>query len=65
MKKTETNKDTKLEKIYNKNPEGTLAIAAGIILIFSAMINPVFSAGLAIGLILAYGIYKFIINKEK
>jgi uncharacterized membrane protein YvlD (DUF360 family) len=65
MKKNEPKpeKRMKIENIYSQNPEGTLSIAAAILLIFSAMINPVFSAGLAIGIILAYGIYKFVIKK--
>jgi len=58
-------KKQKLCKMYKENPEGTLAIFAAIFVLISAMIEPVFSAGLAFGLIIAFAIYQFAFAKEK
>jgi hypothetical protein len=39
--------------------EGTLAIIAALIVLFSAMWNPLVSAGISIVALLAFGIYKY------
>jgi len=56
-KVNETKKE--FNKFYNDSPEGTMSIIAAIVVLISAMISPVFSAGLAVGLLVLYGIYKF------
>ncbi|GEM_PF-6547341 len=54
----------KLNQLYSTNPEGTLAIATSLLLLLTAMIDPIFSAGLSIGIIVSYGIYKFVIKNK-
>jgi hypothetical protein len=43
----------------NTKTEGTLAIIAALIVLFSAMWNPLVSAGISIVTLLAFGIYKY------
>ena len=39
--------------------EGTLAVVAALIVLFSAMLSPLVSAGVAVVALAAFGIYKF------
>lgn len=48
----------------NKNTEGTMAIIAALIVLFSAMWNPLVSVAVSIIVLAAIGIYKFV-QKEK
>ena len=57
--KSKKNKTVKLSK------EGIFAISASIFLIFVALLNPLFSAGIAIGALVTAFIYKFSITKDK
>ena len=43
----------------NSKTEGTLAIIAALIVLFSAMWDPRVSAGVSIVALLGFGIYKF------
>ncbi len=42
------------------NTEATLAIVAALLVLFSAMIDPRISAGVAVVLLLAFAAFKFI-----
>jgi len=42
----------------NAKTEGTLAIIAALIVLFSAMLSPLVSAGISIAVLLGFGIYK-------
>jgi len=55
-------KSHKVTKKYDE--EGVFAILASILVVFSAMIDPIFSVVLSFGLLLGYGIYR-IIKKRK
>jgi hypothetical protein len=44
----------------NTNTEGTLAIIAALIVLFSAMWNPLVSAGVSVVALLGFGVYKFV-----
>ena len=44
----------------NSKTEGTMAIIASIIVLFSAMWNPVVSAAVSVIAMLGFGIYKFL-----
>jgi len=48
----------------NKNTEGTMAIVAALIVLFSAMWNPLVSVAVSVTALAAIGIYKFV-QKEK
>jgi len=48
-----------MKKTKNKE-EGIFAIAVTLLLLFTAMLNPLVSAGLAIGLLIVFAIYKFL-----
>ena len=48
----------------NKNTEGTMAIIAALIVLFSAMWNPLVSVAVSVTALAAMGIYKFV-QKEK
>jgi len=48
----------------NTKTEGTFAIIAALIVLFSAMWNPLVSATVSIVAMAAYGVYKFV-QKEK
>lgn len=50
---------TKLKKTYKSNKEGTIAIIAAIFVLFSAMINPIFSVGISFAALVGYSIYFF------
>ncbi len=39
--------------------EGTIAIVAALLVLFSAMLDPRISAGLAVVALLAFGVYRF------
>ena len=43
----------------NTKSEGTLAIIAAFIVLFSAMWNPLVSVTVSIAALLAFGVYKF------
>ena len=43
----------------NTKTEGSLAVIAAFIVLFSAMWNPLVSAGVAIVALAAFGVYKF------
>jgi len=43
----------------NAKTEGTLAIIAALIVLFSAMLSPLVSAGISIVALLGFGIYKY------
>ncbi len=43
----------------NEKTEGTLSVLAALLVLFSAMLDPRISAGLAIVFLLALAIYKF------
>jgi hypothetical protein len=47
----------------NSKTEGTLAIIAALIVLFSAMWDPRISASVSIVALVAFGIYKFAQNK--
>ena len=50
-----------MEKQLGKDKtEGIFAIVATLLLLFTAMLNPLVSAGLAIGLLIFFAIYKFL-----
>ena len=42
--------------------EGILALVAALLVLFAAMISPLYSAGLAILLLIIFSIYKFVKN---
>ena len=44
----------------NTKTEGSLAIIAALVVLFSAMWNPLVSAGVAILALGAFGVYKFV-----
>jgi hypothetical protein len=48
----------------NKNTEGIIAIIAALIVLFSAMWNPLVSAAVAVTALAGIGIYK-LVEKEK
>ncbi len=48
----------------NKNTEGTVAIIAALIVLFSAMWNPLVSVVVSVIALAAIGIYKFV-QKEQ
>jgi 4-hydroxybenzoate polyprenyltransferase len=51
----------KMEKKLKKDEtEGIFAIITILLLLFTAMLNPLISAGLAIGLLIVFAIYKFL-----
>jgi len=43
--------------------EGILAVMAALLVLFSAMLNPRVSAGLAVLVLIGYAAYKFISNR--
>jgi hypothetical protein len=47
-------------KASNSKQDGTFAIIAALIVLFSAMWDPWVSVGVSIGALLLYSIYKFI-----
>jgi len=49
----------------NTKKEGTLAIIAALIVLFSAMWDPRVSVGISIVALVGFGIYKMIENKAK
>ena len=49
----------------NTNIEGTLAIIAALIVLFSAIWNPLVSAGISIVALLWFGVYKFAHKKGR
>ncbi len=44
----------------NTKTEGTLAVIAALIVLFSAMWNPLVSAVVSVVTLIAFGIYKFV-----
>jgi hypothetical protein len=44
--------------------EGTLAVIAALLVLFSAMLNPRVSAGLAVLVLIGYAAYKFVSNRR-
>jgi 4-hydroxybenzoate polyprenyltransferase len=46
----------------NSKQEGTFAIIAALIVLFSAMWNPWVSVGVSVGALILLGIYKFMQN---
>ncbi len=44
----------------NTKTEGTLAVIAALIVLFSAMWNPLVSAVVSVITLMAFGIYKFV-----
>jgi hypothetical protein len=44
----------------NSKTEGTIAIAAALLVLFSAMLDPRVSAGLAVAALAGLGIYHFL-----
>jgi len=55
----------KKEIEMNTKKEGTLAIIAALIVLFSAMWDPRVSVGISIVALVGFGIYKMIENKAK
>lgn len=51
-------------KKMNTKTEGTLAIIAALIVLFSAMWNPWISFAISMVALVAYGIYKFVQKDE-
>jgi Ca2+/Na+ antiporter len=49
----------------NSHQDSILAIVAAIFVLFTAMIDPRFSSGLAIGLLIAFAVYKIIENRSQ
>jgi hypothetical protein len=50
----------------NKNRlDASLAIIAALLVLFSAMINPVYSVIISILFFIGFGIYKFLINPKQ
>jgi len=49
----------------NDKTEAAMAIIAALVVLFSAMWNPLISAGVAIVLMLAFGIYKAISGRRE
>ena len=47
-------------KKINPKQEGTFAIIAAMIVLFSAMWNPITSVIVSIAILVLYGIYKFV-----
>jgi hypothetical protein len=43
--------------------EGILAILASLLVLFSAMLDPRYSAGLAVLLLIGYGVYKLVVRR--
>ena len=50
-------------KNLDSKHEGTLAIVAAFVVLFSAMLNPITSATISISLLFIYGIYKLLTKK--
>jgi hypothetical protein len=48
----------------NKNTEGIIAIIAALIVLFSAMWNPLVSAAVAVTALAGIGIYKLVEREE-
>ena len=48
----------------NTKTEGTFAIIAALIVLFSAMWNPLVSVAVSVLAMAAYGVYKFIQNES-
>jgi hypothetical protein len=44
--------------------EATMAIVAAMLVLFSAMLDPRLSAGLAVGLLIALAVFKFIQSRQ-
>jgi hypothetical protein len=44
----------------NAKTEGTMAIIAALIVLFSAMWNPIVSVGVSVVALLAFAIYRFV-----
>jgi hypothetical protein len=44
--------------------EGTLSIIAALVVLFTAMLDPRASAGLAVGLLIAYAVYKYVFGRK-
>jgi hypothetical protein len=51
--------NTQKEHEMNTNTEGILAIIAALIVLFSAMWNPLVSVGVSVVALLGFGIYKY------
>jgi hypothetical protein len=49
----------------NSRQDSSLAVIAAIFVLFTAMIDPRFSSGLAIGLLIAFAIYKVFENRTQ
>ena len=49
----------------NTKIEGTLAIIAALLVLFSAMWDPRISVTVSIAVLLGFGIYKFVQNKMR
>ncbi len=44
----------------DKKMEGTISIIAALLVLFSTMIDPIISAGLAVGFLTTWGFYKIL-----
>ena len=45
--------------------EGTLSVIAALLVLFAAMVDPRVSAGLAVGLLIVYAVYKFVRGRRR
>jgi len=52
--------NTQKEPEMKTKTEGTLAIIAAMIVLFSAMWNPLVSVGVSVVALLGFGVYKFV-----
>lgn len=52
--------NTQKEPEMKTKTEGTLAIIAALIVLFSAMWNPLVSVGVSVVALLGFGVYKFV-----
>ena len=53
------------KNVVKAKMESIFAIAAAILVLFTAMINPYISAGIAVTLLVALGIYEFVKSQEQ
>jgi Ca2+/Na+ antiporter len=49
----------------NERVEGTLSVIAALLVLFTAMIDPRVSAGLAVGLLVAFAVYKYVHGRKR
>ena len=53
-----------IKNVTKAKIESIFAIAAALLVLFTAMMEPYISVGIAVGLLVAIGIYKFV-NRQK